>query len=631
MLHELAITDFAIIQQVRLRLAPGLAIFTGETGAGKSMVLDAIGALLGDRAGPEMVRTGASRAVIEGIFVLPWLPDTLAALEREPESDAEDDDEQRRPDPHRELAALVRESGLQGDDDALIITREIAAAGRSTARVNGRAVPLGVLARLGALLVDVHGQGAHLALLRPERHIDYLDRFAEILPQRSALAEKVRIWRQHQSELAALRADERALERRAELLRFQVDEIAAAALRSGEIADLERERDRLANAEHVRGQSALAHATLAGSDDGETPGALDLLAATERALADLARIDPTLEETRAALDESRFRLEDVAATLRDYRDSAEADPGRLAAIEERLDRIHRLQRKYGATIEEIVAFGAEAARELEQIEHRDERIAALEAIIERERDALGAQAAALSSLRREAAARLAEQMERAIDTLNMRQARFFVQIERQPAEDGVSLPGEETRVAIAPTGIDRVEFLIAPNPGEPPRPLAKTASGGETSRLMLAIKSILARADATPTLIFDEVDAGIGGLTGQVVGDMLWRLGHSHQVLCVTHLPQLAAFGDQHWHVAKRVIEGRTITVVTELHGEARVREIAQMLGGVATATAERNAAELLERAAAWQQGRPPSSDLPAANGAPPPAKSRRASRAQHA
>jgi DNA repair protein RecN (Recombination protein N) len=643
MLQELAITDFAIIQSVRLRFTAGLVIFTGETGAGKSIVLDAIGAILGERVGADVVRAGAPRAIVEGIFTLPWLgpppsadgktergitrdergitldQDSYSASSRADSvsfrvsagSPSQSADEEGAggwgdPDPRQRLLALLHEYGLEGDDDTLIVMREIGANGRGVARVNGRAVPVGVLARLGALLVDVHGQGAHLSLLHPEQHVNFLDRYAETLPQREALAGAVRQLQAERREVAALRRDERELERRAELLRYQVDEIAAAELHPGEIAELERERTVLANAERLGELALMAHATLAGADDGETPGALDLLNGAHRTLSDLARIDSSLAETLAAFDECRYQLEDIAATVRDYRERAEADPARLAAVEERLDRISRLRRKYGATIEEILAYGEEAATELAQIDHRDERIADLERSIARRGTAIGHQAYALSLKRQAAAAAMSAAMEAVLDRLNMRQARFFVQIEQRPDPDGVPF-GDAARVAITPTGADRVEFLIAPNPGEPPRPLARIASGGETARLMLALKTILAGADATPTLIFDEIDAGISGLTGQIVGEMLWQLARGHQVICVTHLPQMAAFGDQHWHVAKRIVDERTSTVVTDLDTAARTLELAQMLGGIATESAARNAAELLDRAAVWKATHPTS------------------------
>lgn len=602
MLQELSITDFAIISQVRLQFTGGLVIFTGETGAGKSIVLDAIGAILGDRVGADVVRSGASRAIVEGIFALPWLPELLHESEQPSVAQSTDGDApaEPSPDPRHRLVGILREFGLEGDDDTLIVTREIGSTGRSVARVNGRTIPINVLARIGELLVDVHGQGAHLALLHPERHVDYLDRAGETMTQRAALAQQVREWQAMRREVQTLRRDERELERRAELLRYQADEINSAKLRPGEIDDLEREQTVLANAERLGEMSDMVHAALNGADGGETSGAIDLLSTAQRTLGDLARIDASLAETLANFEESLYRLEDVASTLRDYRDRAEADPERLAEIDDRLNLITRLRRKYGATIEEIIAYGEQASAELEQIEHRDERIADLEDQIERQRSTLGKRAETLSTQRRQAATVMSAAMEAALDTLNMRQARFLVQMERQPAEDGVILSDGE-RVAITPTGIDRVEFLIAPNPGEPPRPLARIASGGETSRLMLALKSILAGADATPTLIFDEIDSGISGLTGQIVGEMLWKLGQDHQVICVTHLPQLAAFGDQHWHVAKRIVDDRTSTVVTSLDAAARTLEIAQMLGGIATESAARNAAELLDRAGTWK------------------------------
>ena len=375
MLQELSITDFAIIQHVRLHFTAGLIIFTGETGAGKSIVLDAIGTLLGDRVGGDVVRTGALRAVVEGVFALPWLPAVLAEVAATADVPQERDESDSRPDPHQALAHLLQEFGVASDDDSIIISREIAQSGRGTARINGRAVPVSVLARIGALLVDVHGQGAHLTLLRPEQHVNYLDRYAETLVQRQALAAAVRSWQAVRREIITLQTNERELARRAELLRYQVDEITAANLHAGEITELEQERTLLGNAERLREESALAHAALTGADDSETPSALDLLATAERALADLIRLDPTLAAAKTQLDESRFQLEDIATTLRAYRDRAEADPERLAEIEERLDRITRLRRKYGATIDEILAYADEAGVELEQIEHRDERIA----------------------------------------------------------------------------------------------------------------------------------------------------------------------------------------------------------------------------------------------------------------
>ena len=606
MLQELSITDFAIIQQVRLHFTDGLIIFTGETGAGKSIVLDAIGALLGDRMSADVVRTGAPRAIIEGIFTLPWLPaQTAIVTAREGNvgdqtASSSEDSADEKPDPHLHVAELLHEFGIAEEDDSLIITREIAASGRSVARINGRTVPISVLARIGGLLVDVHGQGAHLALLRPEQHVDYLDRAAELLPQRQHIRTVVLNWQAKKRELLSLRRDERELERRAELLRYQVDEITKSQLQPKELETLEQERTRLGNVERLRELSETAYLAMTGDSDNDVAGAIDLLATVERSLSELSRMDESIVATQTALDEVRYQLEDITATIRDYRDNLEADPERLVEVEDRFDKLQRLRRKYGATIEDILSYGQEAAAELEQIDTRDERIAALESAIEQQRIALGQSAEALSERRHESAVLLSTAMEAALHTLNMRHARFFIQMQRQPSDDGVFLH-DNSQVAITSTGIDRVEFLIAPNPGEQPKPLARIASGGETARLMLALKTILAKADATPTLIFDEVDAGISGITGQIVGEMLWNLARQHQVICVTHLPQMAAFGDQHWHVAKRIIDDRTSTVVTELDAAARTLEVAQMLGGVATESAARNAAELLDRAAVWK------------------------------
>ncbi|MGH2503213.1 MAG: DNA repair protein RecN, partial [Ktedonobacterales bacterium] len=334
-------------------------------------------------------------------------------------------------------------------------------------------------------------------------------------------------------ELERLRADEREIERRIELLRYQVDEIAAAKLIPGELDELERERRMLANAERLGELTAAAHAALHGDEEGESAGALDLLATAQRALVDLLRLDDTLASQQDALEQALFTLEDVSAAMRDYQDQVAADPARLAEVEERLDLISRLRRKYGATIEEILAFAEQAARELDGLTNREERAAQLQEQEERLRERIGTAAGQLSQARRVAGEALSQAMERQLDELNMRKARFQTQISQRPDANGAPIHeagGGEARYAISATGVDQVEFLIAPNPGEPFKALARTASGGETSRLMLALKTILSHADAVPILIFDEIDAGISGRAGQVVGEKLWGLGRTHQV-----------------------------------------------------------------------------------------------------
>ena len=591
MLLELSITDFAIIERLRLTLGPGFNVFTGETGAGKSIIVDAIGALVGERMGADVVRAGCERAMVEGVF------DVSGALASETRPDAALEE------PSGMLGGALAEMGIEAEDGMLILSREMTATGRGLARVNGRIAPLSTLQRLSAALIDIHGQSAHLALLKPERHIFYLDRYAGLDEARAEVAALYAEWRATRRELERLRADEREIERRVELLRFQVEEITAAALKPGELEELERERRMLANAERLGELTAAVYAALRGDETGDERGALDSLAEARRALTDLLRLDETLAGQGEALDQAIFLLEDVASATRDYQEQVMADPARLEEVEERLGLISRLRRKYGATIEETLAFATEAAHELETLSNREELAAELQRREEQLRERIGAVAGRLSTKRAEAAHALTRAMERELDDLNMRKARFEVRLVRRPDPEGVPA-GDEGRVAFSATGIDQVEFLLAPNPGEPLKPLARIASGGETSRMMLAIKTILASADATPTLIFDEIDTGVSGRSGQVVGEKLWALGQSHQTLCVTHLPQIAALGDLHVQVSKTVSGERTTTRVTTLDDDARVAELSQMLGGASTSASRANARDLLTRAQDWKRAR---------------------------
>ena len=624
MLIEISISDFAIIDSLRLGFGPHLNVFTGETGAGKSIIVDAISALLGERVTSDMVRTGSERAVIEGVFdvsrlLIPAADDGQARENGREDGASPDGAHNTGEDGGETLADVLAEIGIEPEDGALILSREITA-GRGIARINRRAVPVSALQRVARFLVDIHGQSAHLELLRPEQHIYYLDRYAGAVEARLRVAALVAEWRANRRELERLRRDERELERRVELLRYQVDEIEAARLRPGELEELETERRRLGNAERLGTLSVTIHDALAGDADADAAGAMDLAAGAQRALHELLRLDDSLREQEGTLEQALALLQDVAATLRSYQDEVAADPERQAEVEERLDLIAKLRRKYGATIEEILAYAATAARELDELTHREERAAELAAREEALKERIGALAGELSRRRAEAAGRLARAMERQLDDLNMRKARFEVRIARQPDADGVPADlnekrtgrgkgatievdgGAVERYAFTATGIDRVEFLIAPNPGEPLKPLARIASGGETSRLMLALKTILSRADVVPVLIFDEIDAGISGRSGQVVGEKLWELGRTHQVLCVTHLPQIAAMGDRHYRVAKAATGGRTTTQVAELPQGERVVELSQMLGGASTAAARANASELLERADHWKE-----------------------------
>jgi DNA repair protein RecN (Recombination protein N) len=619
MLTELLITDFAIIDRLELHLNPRFNVFTGETGAGKSIIIDAVSALLGSKLGLEVVRSGAERATVYGTFSVGPLPTvspdqpgtyqrsngTVSSEERDTaETSVPDAGDDQQADARLVLAQILSEYGLEAENGEIILGREVHKSGRSTARINQRPVPLPLLQQIGSLLVDIHGQSEHLTILRPEQHINYLDRYAEILPLRNQVADLVNEWRTARRELTTLQQNERELERRIELLRFQVNEIEQAKLQPNELEDLERERRVLNNAERLAQLCAGIYSAIGSGED--SPSASDLTKGAKRAMDELARLDPSMQEYNAALEEIIYRLEDVAMSVRSYQQSIEADPLRLAEIEERLDLIAKFRRKYGSTIEEILRYAADSAAELDRYQHREERMAALQARDEELRSQIGRLAGQLSQARRRAAMQLAEAMERQLDDLNMKRARFKVDIRQQFSSDGAPAQlepdGPTESYAFTTTGIDRIEFLIAPNPGEPFKPLSKVASGGETSRLMLALKSILSAADATPTLIFDEIDSGISGRSGQVVGEKLWNLTRNHQVLCVTHLPQIGAIGDIHFNVAKEMHGDRTITRVRPLDYDQRAMELGQMLGGSLTDTSRRNAEELLQRAEEFKQ-----------------------------
>jgi DNA repair protein RecN (Recombination protein N) len=579
-LSELTIRDFAIIDELRLRFAPGFNVLTGETGAGKSIIVDAVGLVLGGRADVEVIRAGASQATVEGLFAL----------------DEEGQDA---------IGPLLEQEGLEGDDPALLLlAREVRREGRNICRVNGRAVSLKVLSEIGQHLVDIHGQTEHLSLMRVGEHVDLLDRYGELWPLRNEMAALVRQLQAVRHELATLRRDERELARRVDLLQYQVREIEAARPEPGEEQELAQERTLLANAEQLRELADEAQLALYGGEE-ERASALDQLQITARALSGLARLDPSAAALQEVAEALSYQLEDLSGSLREYRERIEFDPRRLNQVEERLALIHSLQRKYGDRIEDVLAYAARARRELETIEHSGERIAELEADEERLLRQVGALGAELSNRRREAGQRLAAGIEDQLEELSMARARFDVGLTWRDDLEGAYVG--ERRVVFELSGLDRVEFLIAPNVGEPLKPLVRIASGGETSRLMLALKTVLAQADRTPTLIFDEIDAGIGGRVGGVVGHKLWGLTvgdggktRSHQVLCVTHLPQLASYGDRHLHVRKSVVGDRTVTSVHPLDGDEREQELAGMLG----ALTEQTRASAREMIAVSQSGK---------------------------
>lgn len=582
MLAELSIRDFAIIDELRIEFGPGFNALTGETGAGKSILIDAIGAVLGDRIGVDVVRTGARTAWIEATF-------NLSAV-----------------DANETLADILEEFGVDADDEVVVLSREVHVNGRTVARVNGRTATVGLLSRIGSILVDVHGQSDHLSLLRPQAQLDLLDRYGNLLDERGEIARLVAEYRELRTRIDGIAGGERERARRADLLQFQAEEIASAALQPGEAASLLAERGVLQNAERLATQAAEVHALLTGEDAVETP-ALTILEGLRQAgatLADIASIDHEMLALAGRLNEILYLLEDIAAESRAYRDRVEADPARLAAVEERLVVLNGLIRKYGTTVEEVIEFGDAATRELEELTGAGADLASLEAREREIRQVIAIRAERLSRARHEASVSLAAEVETAMSELNMGRAVFAVEVRQQEAADGVpaALNGASPRgYAFDATGIDRVTFMIAPNAGEALKPLATIASGGETARLMLALKSILSRVDATPTLVFDEVDVGVGGRSGQVVGEKLWHLAETHQVLVITHLPQIAAFAGSHFRITKDERDGRVVSRIAPIADHDRVDELAAMLDGLpVTDSARQSARDMLERAAAW-------------------------------
>ncbi len=554
MLSELYIQNFAIIDDLRLTFEAGLNVLTGETGAGKSIILDAMALVLGDRADTTMVRDGSDTAYVESTF---HLDAKMLAL----------------------LDPLLKSEGLEGDsDEILLLSRELRLSGRNICRINGRSVSLSIQRQIGEMLVDIHGQGEHLSLLKPRSHLPLLDAYADLNSDREDVARTVKQLRSVQRDKQKLQHDELTLARRADLLSYQVNEIDGAKLHIGEEEALREERHRLANIEHLLQYTNAILLALDGLDD-ELPSTGDLLGQAEHATEQLAGLDPSTKSHLVKLQEISFQLSDLVSDLIAYQSRLEYDPARLDFVEERLELIARLKRKYGESIESILAARDAAEEELATISHNEERLLQLKKQEEDLLHQVGRLGEKLSNRRQKAGKQLASAIEIELIDLNMDRARFDVQTE-QVDDDGGAWVGSR-RLAFDENGIDQIEFLVSANAGESLKPLARVASGGETSRLMLALKTVLARVDETPTLIFDEIDQGIGGRIGDIVGRKLWALTNlaEHQVIVVTHLPQLAGYADGHFHVSKQLIGERTTTTVSQLDRTGRVNELADMLG----------------------------------------------------
>jgi DNA repair protein RecN (Recombination protein N) len=555
MLVELIVENYAVVERVRVRFGPGLNLLTGETGSGKSIVVDSLGLLFGGRASADMVRTGAERSRVAGIFEVS---------------------------PTKPLQTLLEENGFELEEGELLIEREILSNGKSRAFAAGRPVTAALLRELAPHLGDIHGQHDQQKLFEPASQLETLDAFAGAHASREKVAGLYQQWRGAARELEELERSNAETLRLKDLWSFQNKEIESASPRVGEDTELESERRVLMNVGRLHEHAQEAYEAIY---EGEV-SALGLLGKARRHVDELVRVDPSLASMSEALCPAEASIDDAAHTLRDYLGKLEADPARLDGLESRLAALERLKRKYGPTLEEVVCFGDDVKTKLSNLENSDE----LRAELQRKREALGkdyaAAAAQLSKERKAAAKKLEQKVQSELAELAMERTRFAVSFMEQEWSEA---------------GTDRVTFLIAPNAGEEPKPLDRIASGGELSRLALALKTCTdggsaPKRPAARTLVFDEVDAGIGGATAEAVGRRLKRLAAHDQLLCVTHLAQIASFADQHYVVEKREVQGRTVAELEAITGDARTREIARMLSGQKmTPEALKHAAQLVK------------------------------------
>jgi DNA repair protein RecN (Recombination protein N) len=565
MLKELNIKNFAIIDQLQVEFTPGLNVLTGETGAGKSIVVDALNLALGERASADLIRTGCQEAVVEAAFELSAGSAT-------------------------EIRDLLAEQGITVDSgEDLIVRRVLSASGKNKVYINGSLANLATLAAIGMSLADIHGQHEHQSLLSLERQMEMLDSFGDLTGLREELAAVYRRLQDVRKSLAELETNARDRAQREDILQYQKNEIETAALKPGEDEELTSEQKILSNAEKLAGLSRAADEALYAADGSVLSGLKKAMTSLREITAIDNRLAPVLELCEAG----RAQIEEAAREISSYAERMEFDPGRLEQIGDRLDMIQKLKKKYGGAIEEIMAFGAKASEELERMERSTENIERLKSEIQAIKFGLTAKAQELTKNRVNAGRVLEKKIEAELVQLGMKKAILSVKITQEPGGD--TLDG----CKLGPRGADRVEFLISPNPGEEPRPLAKIASGGELSRIMLALKAILVEGDSIPTLVFDEVDAGIGGAVAEEVGKKLKRVAAKRQVFCITHLPQIASMATNHYGVAKFVKMDRTSTEVRLLDKQERVDEIARMLGGkTITEATIKHAEEMIARGA---------------------------------
>jgi DNA repair protein RecN (Recombination protein N) len=566
-LEELTVRDFALIERLSVSFTGGLNLLTGETGAGKSLLVGAIGFLLGAKADTGVIRQGAEESLVTGVLDV------------------------SRNAPAQEW---LRSRGLEPEDGRVLIRRGIKANGRGSAYIQNQSALRSDLAELTSLLVDLHGQHEHQSLLQPENHRKLLDAYARIEGEVEAFRESFAALAAEKRSYEAALASEAQRGRELEFLRFAVDEIAKAKLRSGEEAELEAEERLLSQHEKLFAAVEAAHDALAGSSSGDGEGGMAALRRLRGGLESAAAIDPALSDLARRSDDAFYELEDVADSLRHYLGALSFRPDRLEEVEARMADIRKLKKKYGATVEDVLARLEEDRARLSRLETWEEDKGEIERRIASMEAAVLSSALAISEKRKAAAAGLQAKIEAIVRTLGMPSSRFLARVGRKDTEGG--------KPVVGPYGVDEVEFLIAPNLGESAKPLAKIASGGELSRVALAAKTVLASADAVECLIFDEVDAGIGGEVAVAVGEHLRKLGESKQVLCITHLASIAVRADNHYRVEKETSGGRTTTRLSRMEGRVRAEEIARMLAGDPREEASiAHATELLRKYGNWR------------------------------
>ncbi|AII59673.1 MAG: DNA repair protein RecN [Dehalococcoides mccartyi] len=581
MLVELRVKNFGIIEDITWSPGEGLNVITGETGAGKSLVIDAVESLLSGRIGDEQIRHQASEANLEGVFYL-------------------------NPASRLKIAAILAENGLELEDDSLIIRLESKLAGRSVLRLNGSAISRSVLSRLCPYLIDIHGQSEHLSLLNKSFHLDMLDGYAHTAGERTEFARLAGELTCLQRQLSELEKTNREAIRQQEFLRFQADEIEAANLAEGEEENLLSKRQVMASAEKLK---TLTHQSLEYLCSSQSGGALADLNQAMQSLRKIAEIDASLKETADEVENAYFSLEENCRSVQNYNRGLDFNPAELEDIENRLALIHSLERKYGRDIPQILAFLAKTKAELDSITSYAEKTDKLSGAITELKNRLGAMASGLSKHRKEAALSLEKAVQAELADLNMGQVIFKVNFQTQSDENGLPVGGQ--MLGFTSSGTDIVEFFVSTNPGEPLRPLNKIASTGEISRITLALKSTASRLDDIPVMIFDEIDIGVGGRSGDMLGRKLWKLSQGHQLISVSHLPQIAAYADHHFYVSKTELNGRINSRIARLDNEEHLAELSVMLSGNQTGEKSlENARELLKKASLFKETSPGQPEL---------------------